>query len=133
MSGRIGENGAARDMAARSAAAISTAVGRRRQPPLRLTARGRRVLTVLAAVPLAIAALAVALNGGMATATSGSGPVAFQRVTVQAGQSLWQLAESLAPAADPRDVISDIVHLNQLSGADVRAGQQLAIPAQYTR
>jgi LysM repeat protein len=80
-----------------------------------------------------VAALAFALNGGMATATSGNGPAAFHRVTVQTGQSLWQLAEALAPAADPRDVVSDIVHLNQLTGADVRAGQQLAVPQQYAR
>jgi hypothetical protein len=52
-------------------------------------------------------------------------------VTVDSGQSLWQVAETLAPTADPRDVIADIMQLNQLESADVLAGQQLAIPAKY--
>ena len=104
-------------------------------PPLRITRRGRAVLTAAVSIPLAALALVLALNGGMATAVPGLGAQAghFQQVTVQSGQSLWQLAETLAPAADPRDVIADIVHLNQLPGADVHAGQKLAIPAGYSR
>jgi tellurium resistance protein TerD len=49
-------------------------------------------------------------------------------VTIQPGQSLWQLAVSLAPASDPRDVIAEIVSLNQLSTDSVQAGQRLALP-----
>jgi hypothetical protein len=99
-------------------------------PRLRLTQRGRKVLTALVATPLVIAALVFALNGGGATATLDSGAT-FEYVTVDGGQSLWQLAEQLAPDADPRDVIVDIMKLNQLESAEVYAGQQLAIPAQY--
>ena len=103
-------------------------------PPLRITRRGRAVLTAAVSIPLAVGALFIALNGGMATALGdfGQGTGQFQQVTVQSGQSLWQLAEKLAPSADPRDVIADIVHLNQLPGADVHAGQTLAIPAGYS-
>jgi hypothetical protein len=109
-----------------------------RTPPLRITKRGRAVVTLLAAIPLVTAALAFAVNGGMATATqTGSSAVfeavTFDHVTVASGQSLWELAAVLAPSADPRDVVSDIVHLNQLTGADVQPGQQLAIPSQYSR
>lgn len=57
--------------------------------------------------------------------------VAFEYVTVQAGQSLWQLAETIAPTADPRDVIADIVSLNGLPADAVEPGQRLAIPAEY--
>jgi hypothetical protein len=104
-------------------------------PALRITRRGRAVLTAVVSIPLAVGALLVALNGGMATAVGDIGHETgqFQRVTVQSGQSLWQLAEALAPSADPRDVIADIVHLNQLPDADVHAGQTLAIPAGYSR
>jgi hypothetical protein len=103
-------------------------------PPLRITRRGRAVLTAVVSIPLAVGALFVALNGGMATAVADFGHETgqFQQVTVQSGQSLWQLAEALAPSADPRDVIADIVHLNQLPDADVHAGQTLAIPAGYS-
>jgi LysM repeat protein len=52
-------------------------------------------------------------------------------VTVQSGDSLWSVASRLAPKADPRDVIADLVNLNGLSSAVVTPGQQLAIPAQY--
>jgi hypothetical protein len=111
-----------------------TGVGARMAAPrLRLTRRGRAVLTTLAATPLIVAALAFGLNGGMATATSTSSSTTFHYVTVGAGQSLWQLALEIAPSADPREVIADVVQLNQLSSADVQVGQRLAIPVQYTR
>ena len=99
-------------------------------PHLRLTQRGRRVITVLVAAPLVVLALAAALNGGMATATDSSAPT--QYVSVEEGQSLWQLAASIAPGADPRDVIAEIVSINQLDSAQIFPGQQLALPAQYT-
>jgi hypothetical protein len=124
-----------------STAIIGTAVLSRAKPStasthlathLRLTKRGRRVLTILAAVPLVIGALVFTLNGGMATATDVAGSTKFEYVTVAAGESLWQLAGTIAPSADPRDVISDVVHLNQLASTDLRAGQRLAIPTQYS-
>ncbi|HXD62045.1 MAG TPA: hypothetical protein VN619_08975 [Lacisediminihabitans sp.] len=99
---------------------------------LRLTRRGRRVLVFLVALPLVAGAMAFVLNGGIATATDTAGG-RLQYVTVGAGQSLWQLAQTVAPSADPREVVSEIVHLNQLPGADVQAGERLAIPAQYSR
>jgi len=98
-------------------------------PHLRLTQRGRRVLTALIAGPLVVIALAAALNGGAATATDSSAPL--QYVSVGDGESLWQLASSIAPGADPRDVIDEIVSINQLDSAQIFPGQQLAIPAQY--
>ncbi|HUG50285.1 MAG TPA: LysM peptidoglycan-binding domain-containing protein [Terrimesophilobacter sp.] len=112
-------------------------IDRPRQAPLRITKRGRAVVTVLAAIPLVAGALVFALNGGMATATPTGGSATgasatFNYVTVASGQSLWQLAATLAPSVDPRDVVSDIVHLNQLDGADVQPGQRLAIPTQYS-
>lgn len=102
-------------------------------PRLRLTKRGRAVLTFLAATPLVLGALFFVLNGGGATASREGSAIGFDYVTVESGQTLWQLAESLAPAADPRDVIAEIMQLNQLESADVYAGQELAVPAGYTR
>jgi LysM repeat protein len=101
---------------------------------LRLTRRGRAVLTALVALPLVIGALAFALNGGGAVATSEQAHVAFQHVTVQSGDSLWSVAERIAPSADPRDVIADLVQLNGLDDSGVvTPGQQLAIPTAYAR
>jgi hypothetical protein len=97
---------------------------------LRLTRRGRIVFSTMAALPLVVGAFVVTINGGSAiAANSGTlGSSSFDYVTVSAGQSLWQLAESIAPEADPRDVIADIVALNQLSSATVEPGQRLALP-----
>ncbi|MFF1878766.1 LysM peptidoglycan-binding domain-containing protein [Leifsonia sp. NPDC058230] len=100
---------------------------------LRLTRRGRVVLTSLAAIPLVVGALFFALNGGGAVATGDQVNVQFHYVTVESGQSLWSIAETVAPSADPRDVIADIVSLNQLESAVVSPGQRIAIPSQYER
>lgn len=102
---------------------------------LRLTRRGRVVFTTLGAAPLVIGSLALALNGGVAAAAEDAGharaSAAFDYVTIEAGQSLWQLAETVAPREDPREVIADIVNLNQLASEAVQPGQRLALPADY--
>ena len=50
-------------------------------------------------------------------------------VTVQPGESLWAIAGSVAPERDPRDVVADIVQLNNLDAARVMPGQQLFVPS----
>lgn len=105
--------------------------GRVASSHLRLTRRGRFVITTLAAIPVAVGAFLFAVNGGMAAATGPGATTHFDYVTVQSGQSLWGIAEKVAPSADPRDVIADIVSLNQLQSAVVTPGQRIAIPAQY--
>jgi LysM repeat protein len=91
------------------------------------------VLSALVALPLVIGALVFALNGGGAVATGEQTHVSFQYVTVESGDSLWSVAERVAPNADPRDVIADIVSLNGLDSAVVSPGQQLAVPAKYAQ
>lgn len=102
-----------------------------RQPRLRLTRRGRAVFTTLAAAPLVIAAIVMTISGGDARASLDDSGATFEYVTVAPGDSLWSIAETIAPDADPREVISDIRSLNQLESADVSAGERLAIPAEY--
>jgi len=111
--------------AARSAAGPSTR--------LRLTLRGRRVLAVLAALPAVIALSAAVIGGGAALASRDAGAPAdsFTTVTVAVGDSLWSIAEDIAPERDPRDVVDEIVRLNALDSVIVQAGQSIAIPAAY--
>jgi LysM repeat protein len=87
----------------------------------------------LITLPIVIGALVFALNGGGAVATGEQSHATFHYVTVQSGDSLWSVAERLAPGADPRDVIADLVSLNGLESAVVSPGQQLAIPTQYDK
>jgi hypothetical protein len=110
---------------------MSTATVQLGQPRLRLTRRGRLVFTVLAAIPVVITAMVFALNGGGAVATSGDGQP-LETITVQSGESLWSLAEDIAPDVDPRDFISDVLAVNATAGAGLEAGSQLAIPVKYT-
>lgn len=100
---------------------------------LRLTLRGRRVLAVLAALPAVVAVSVAMISGGAALASRDAGAVSssFTRVTVSSGESLWTIAQDVAPGADPRDVVDAIVRLNSLEGVTLQAGQSLAIPVEY--
>lgn len=49
-------------------------------------------------------------------------------VTVQQGESLWEMAAKHAPSADPRDWIAEVVMLNALESVDLTPGQQIALP-----
>ncbi len=97
---------------------------------LRMTARGRAVLLTLVATPLVVVALALGINAGAAQGTSSSTPL--QKVTVVSGETLWGLAEQIAPKSDPRDVIANIMAVNQLATANIQPGERLEIPAQYS-
>ncbi|MDQ2662326.1 MAG: LysM peptidoglycan-binding domain-containing protein [Actinomycetota bacterium] len=97
---------------------------------LRLTRRGRVVFTTLGAVPLVAWAFVAVLGAGGAAADAGSdlGARSFEYVTVHQGDSLWAIAESIAPDDDPRAVINEIVRLNGLDDVVVEPGQRLALP-----
>jgi len=98
----------------------------REQAPLHLTARGRRVVTVLAVV----LALVVGLVGGRASASSPERGLEVDLYTVGAGETLWSIATAhAAPGADVRDVVDELMSLNELSGPSLVAGQQLVVPA----
>lgn len=99
-------------------------------PRLRITPRGRAVLAAVIAAPL-IAAAWFGLGAPAAQAGDVPATVTYTYASVEPGQSLWQLAEQLAPQADPREVVSAIMSLNNLASADVQPGQELAIPASY--
>lgn len=99
---------------------------------LRLTRRGRVVIGVL--VTMAVAALLAGAGMFAAAQAQASAEVSgeqFTYVVAEPGDSLWSLATRIAPGADPRDVIDDVMRLNQLQSVDIEAGQQIAIPKAY--
>lgn len=100
-------------------------------PRLRITVRGRAVLLTIVATPLVVLALAFGLNNGGAAATQEVGADTFNYVTVEPGQSLWDIAADTAPGVDPREFAAQVVALNQLESSVLQPGQQLAIPHQY--
>ncbi len=104
-----------------------------KQAPLRLTRRGRFVFI---GVPLILLAALVLSFSGFLNAPAKAADSAAElsltptvTVTVQPGESLWAIAEAVAPERDPRDVVADIIQLNNLEAARVVPGQALFIPS----
>ncbi len=93
----------------------------------RLTRRGRLVLV---ATVLLLVFAAVAVLSAPAVSTSDAHHATSHSVVVASGETLWDIAQRIAPGQDPRDVIAEIVDLNALSDAGaIRVGQKLFVPA----
>lgn len=106
--------------------------------PLRLTRRGRFIFLGLPALALAAVLLATAcavILGALASpaqAATSNEPIDMAHyaatVTVLQGESLWSIAADADPSRDPREVVREIVVLNDLTTGVVQAGQRLFVP-----
>ena len=103
--------------------APETPAGRR----TRITRRGR-VLLLLVLAALLFAAFSVGRSASQA-ASEPVEAVQLEQTTVQPGDTLWAVARRIAPDNDPREVIDQIRRLNDLTGSELTAGQQLMLPA----
>ena len=94
--------------------------------PIRLTRRGRivAVLTFLGALLFG----GVTLGHAPSEASGRSQPIQPRTVTVQAGDTLWTVAERIAPHVDPRLVVAQIQQLNHLRSPQLLSGTQLIVP-----
>ena len=72
-----------------------------------------------------IVGITVLVWSAVARSTQAHGPK--EVVTVRPNDTLWSIAQRHY-AGDVRDAIWRIERANHLSGADVRAGQQLVLP-----
>jgi hypothetical protein len=103
---------------------------RRSAGTLRLTRRGRIVLTGFAAIVTAAFWLAAA--AGAQAANHGASPRTVEgnlsQVVVRPGQTLWSIAVRAEPGGDPRVVVQRIVEINALSGQVIIPGQRLWVP-----
>lgn len=100
---------------------------------IRLTNRGRVVFGALATIAAAAVLVVVAmLSAPQAVASEEGSGATFGYVVAAPGASLWQLATELDATMDPRDLVAEIVQLNQLQGSDVMAGQPIAVPLRYS-
>jgi hypothetical protein len=107
------------------AAVRSTQSVRPANSGLKLTVRGRRVVALLALLPIFVAFLLIGTRAAQADATGPTTAV----IKVEAGQSLWDVAVAIAPNEDPRSTIWTIKALNGLETSEVQAGQALIVPA----
>lgn len=95
-----------------------------RRSSVRLTHRGRMVVLG--------AGLAAALGLGLLGAThalAGDRPEPTRVVTVQPGQTLWDIASSITPAGgDVRSTMGHLEAINHLDSAGLQVGQHLRVP-----
>lgn len=92
--------------------------------PARLTRRGR-----VAAVLGFVAVLGGGLTVGQATVGAPVAPTSYAVLTVEPGQTLWGIANVVAPGVDPRTTVQRLVAVNGLVDADdITAGDRLRVP-----
>jgi LysM repeat protein len=117
---------------ARGVPAVPAQRGREHQSgPLRLTRRGRLVITLLVATLVVAGAL---LGAQTALAGQDAAPASLSQVTVLPGDTLWSIAaESLrsqgSTDVDVRDRVAEIRDLNALESSSLSVGQELVLPS----
>ncbi|WP_112236698.1 LysM peptidoglycan-binding domain-containing protein [Kribbella monticola] len=97
-------------------------------PVLRLTRRGRMLLTTVSVLVFgaAIAVLGLRVAGVLDPAPQFTHTISVQ---VGAGQSLWSIAQETNPTDNPATVVEQIATLNNLrTPADLTPGQTLQVP-----
>ena len=107
-----------------------------RRPGRLARVRWSRVLSLILAAGLLVAVAVTVLGRAQAdTAVDrGDGAVvvgsqaALGEHVVAPGDTLWALAQNVAPGVDPRETVDRIMRLNGLQGVDVQVGTVLLLP-----
>ena len=99
-----------------------------RQSTVRLTRRGRLVLLTIAV--LAVLAVGFFLSAGSVATEEPGTPEPTRVVMVGTGDTLWDIAASIADDGDVRGMVARIQDLNALDGGMVAAGQRLRVPVE---
>ena len=104
---------------------VATGVRAGRPAPIRLTRRGRIVVLTFF---ILMASLASAVLWTTASRADDPAEGPAPTVVVQPDDSLWSIAERVAPGRPPFDVIHDIRTLNDIDTWYVYAGETLVVP-----
>jgi Tfp pilus assembly protein FimV len=95
--------------------------------PVRLTRRGR--LAMFLSTVLMLIVLAVILGSTTVATDEPGAPVPATMVTVEPGQTLWDIAGEANPNGDVQDTVADIMRLNSIESAGgLQAGDTIAVP-----
>jgi nucleoid-associated protein YgaU len=84
---------------------------------------------LLAVATVAMLAFGYAREAAQSPLLGGPVPAAAERVTVQPGDTLWDIASARYPDADTREKVFEIEQLNGLNSPSIQAGQRLRVPA----
>lgn len=94
---------------------------------VRLTRRGR--LVVFLAALAVVLGLFVAFGSSVVASDEAGDPAAVTTVTVQPGQTMWEIAREANPSGDVRHTVHEIAELNALpSAGQLPVGEQIAVP-----
>ena len=104
---------------------VTTGVRPGRPAPIRLTRRGR---IVVLAFFILMASLSSAVLWTTASRADNPPEGPAPTVVVQPDDSLWSIAERVAPGRPPLEVIHDIRTLNGIETSYVYAGETLIVP-----
>ena len=102
----------------------------RRVSHVRLTPRGRLLARLAVITSLSILLLSgfAAVTGATAGSSDTAIPSPYVKVSVKPGDTLWSIAESIAPSGDRRSSVADIVEINHLKSPELHAGKKIYIP-----
>lgn len=98
---------------------------RRVEPPLRLTRRGRAVVLVFLALVASVASAVLFTTASRADNQPASAP---PTITVQPGDTLWDIATRVRPGRDGQAAVAEIRRINHLDGYGLAPGQILILP-----
>jgi LysM repeat protein len=76
-----------------------------------------------------IASLSILLLAGFSLAT-GSQASSHIKVTVKPGETLWSIAAKISDG-DRRELVDEIIEVNNLKSPEVNAGQKLFLPTRH--
>ena len=106
--------------------AMGPASGAARRPGVHLTRRGRALLVlVFAAILLGMFSLG---RVSLYAADSAEPRPTLEHTVVQPGDTLWSIAQRVAPESDPRQIVDQLRRLNHLKSSAVSVGQDLVLP-----
>jgi cell wall-associated NlpC family hydrolase len=114
---------------------VTTRTRTARPGAVRLTRRGRLVVTglvLLVAIATATLLWMSAAGSVQAASRGGAAPRSpyqgMTQVVAQPGQTLWSIAAAAEPSANAWAVVQQIVEVNALNGPQVHAGELLWVP-----
>ncbi len=96
---------------------------------VRLTPRGRLLARLAVITSLSYCFSRDLLHHGATAGSSDTAiPTPYVKVSVKPGDTLWSIAESIAPEGDRRSLVADIVEINHLESLELQAGQKIYVP-----
>ena len=85
-------------------------------------------IPLITLVALVVLGALILISPHTANAGNNSQGAGTRYVTVQSGDTLWDIAQEVDPKTDPRDTMVQISKLNDLQGSTVKVGQRLEVP-----